>query len=264
MLSEKERKALTIIRGLKSVAVAYSGGVDSTLVCSLAMEALGERAVAVIGRSLIDPKEDLAEARRSAKKIGIKLIEIDVPIMDSEEFVSNPSDRCYHCKRMLFSEISKFAKGNGLRSIIDGSTKDDLSDVRPGMKAKREFGVVSPLLEAGLTKTEVRRISKERRLPTWDKPQSACLASRIPYGTEISAELIDRISRAERYLRELGLRQLRVRAHGPVARIEIEPVDMGRLLKVRRKVVKEFKSLGFIYVTIDIEGFRSGSMNEVL
>jgi uncharacterized protein len=262
--SHKEKKALDILRSLSSVAVAFSGGVDSTLVCSLAKQALGSRAVAVIGKSLVDPREDLVQARRTAKKIGIRLYEIDVPIMEDERFVKNPPERCYHCKSALFSEISDIARSKGLRAIVDGSTKDDLADIRPGMRAKREFGVVSPLIEAGINKSEVRAISKRRKLPTWNKPQAACLASRIPYGTEINERLIGRIAKAERALKKMGFSQIRVRAHGPVARIEVEPKDMARALRSRARITKELKSLGFIYITLDIEGFRSGSMNEVL
>ena len=260
----KQKRAIEILKDLGSAAVAFSGGVDSTLVSSLAREALGKRAIAVIGRSLVDPREDLVDARRTAKKIGIALYEIDVPIMEDEFFVSNPPDRCYHCKKVLFGEISDFARSKGLRAVVDGTTKDDLSDVRPGMKAKHEFGVVSPLLEAGITKAEVRAISKKRKLPTWNRPQAACLASRIPYGTEIERDLVARIAKAERALKKIGFSQVRVRAHGPVARIEIEPDEMPRALRSRARITKELKSLDFIYITLDIEGFRSGSMNEVL
>lgn len=261
---QKQKKAMEILNDLGSVAVAFSGGVDSTLVSSLSREVLGKRAVAVIGKSLVDPKEELVDARRIAKRIGITLYEIDVPVMEDEGFVANQPDRCYHCKKVLFGEISDFARGKGLRAVADGTTRDDLSDVRPGMRAKREFGVVSPLLEAGITKAEVRAISKTRKLPTWNKPQAACLASRIPYGTEIDADLVARIAKAERALRRMGFSQVRVRAHGPVARIEIEPEEMPWALRSRARITKELKSLDFIYITLDIEGFRSGSMNEVL
>jgi len=261
---DKERAALDILRGLGSVAVAFSGGADSSLVCSLAKEAVGDRAMAVIGRSPLDPVEDLGNARRIAGEIGIKLYEIELPAMSDERFVRNPADRCYYCKTLLFKAISDLARKQGVKSIADGSTNDDLDDARPGMKAKRELGVSSPLLEAGISKEEVRAISKSRGLQTWDKPSSACLASRIPYGTRITEELLERIGRMERFLKSNGFSQVRVRAHGQIARIEIDPLEMPRLLEMREIVAKEFKGAGFIYISLDIEGFRSGSMNEVL
>jgi len=263
-IDDKERNAIKILKGLGSVAVAFSGGADSSLVCSLAREALGDKAIAVIGKSPLDPAEELEEAGRTAKAIGIKLFEVEVPVMSDEGFVCNPADRCYHCKRLLFKTMRDLALEHGIKAIADGSTNDDVSDVRPGMRANREAGVKSPLLEAGISKEEVRAISKKRGLPTWSKPSAACLASRIPYGTSITAELLCRIGRAERFLRANGFSQVRVRAHGEIARIEIGPKEMKRFLKIRDKVVKEFKEAGFTYVALDIEGFRSGSMNEVL
>jgi uncharacterized protein len=261
---KKERRAIETLKRLGSVAVAFSGGVDSSLVCSLAKEALGEKAIAVIGKSPLDPAEELDEARRTAKAIGIRLFEVEVPVMSDESFVCNPADRCYHCKRLLFKAIRDLATKHDIVAIADGSTNDDLSDVRPGMRANREAGVRSPLLEVGISKEGVRAISKSRGLPTWTKPSGACLASRIPYGTSITAELLCRIGRVERFLRSNGFSQVRVRAHGEIARIEIGPKEMKRFMKKRDMIAKEFKEAGFTYVTLDIEGFRSGSMNEVL
>ena len=262
--AEKEGAVLASLRALGSVAVAFSGGADSSLVCSLAKEALGDKAIAVIGMSPLDPIEELGDARRTAGEIGIKLFEIEVPAMSDDRFVRNPADRCYYCKSLLFKAISDLGKKHGISSIADGSTHDDLGDSRPGMRAKEEFHVISPLLEAGMTKEDVREISRSRGLRTWDRPSAACLASRIPYGTEITEELLDRIGRVERFLRENGFSQVRVRAHGDIARIEVDPEEMQRLLKMKDEVAKELKKAGFIYVAIDLEGYRTGSMNEVL
>jgi len=263
-LKGKERMALDVLKGLGSVAVAFSGGTDSALVCSLAREALGDGAIAVTGRSPLFPAEELEEARRAAGAIGIRMFEVDVPVMSDEGFVANPADRCYRCKRLLLRAISDLAGGQGIRSVVDGGTEDDLADVRPGTRAGREQGVRSPLQEAGMTKEDVRALSKTRGLPGWDKPSAACLASRIPYGTPITEELLGRIGGAERFLRSNGFSRVRVRAHGRIARIEVEPGDMPRLLARREEVVRELKKAGFIYVSLDMQGFRSGSMNEVL
>jgi len=263
-LNEKESAALDLLKESGSVAVAFSGGADSTLVCSLAFEALGKRAIAAIGRSPLDPLEDLGGARRTALTIGITLYEIEIPTMSDERLVANSPDRCYHCKKLLFKAIADLAAVVGVDSIADGSTSDDLSDVRPGMRAKEEYRVRSPLLEAGISKEEVRAISKSRGLPTWDKPSAACLASRVPYGTKITGDLLERIARAERFLKSNGFSQVRVRAHGHIARIEIEPQEMRRFLEMRENIAKELKAAGFTYISLDIEGFRSGSMNEVL
>jgi uncharacterized protein len=263
-IESKEQRALELIKGLGSVAVAFSGGVDSALVCSLAKEALGDKAIAVIGRSPLHPDFDLEFARRIAGEIGIALFEIDVPVMSDGEFVKNPADRCYRCKTIMLKSIIGIAGKHNIQCVVDGSTNDDVSDIRPGMKAKKELGVRSPLLETGISKEDVRAISMKRGLASWNRPSAACLASRIPYETEITVELLERIGRAERFLRSNGLTQVRVRAHGNIARIEVDQEEMPLLFQIRDKVVRELKKEGFIYISMDIQGFRSGSMNEVL
>jgi len=262
-LSHKESKALSMLRGLGSVAVAYSGGVDSTFVCSLAREALGDRAVAILGLSPFNP-DDLIDAREFAEKIDIRLYEVNLSHMTDDRLISNPPERCYYCKMLLFGAMSDLIGQLGIGCMVDGSTMDDLSDTRPGMRAAREIGVRSPLIEAGITKAEVRELSRIRDIPTWDKPQMACLASRIPYGTRITEELLGCVGEAERYLRTLGFSQLRVRAHDRIARIEIGQSDFQKALEMREKIIGELKRLGFVYITLDLAGFRSGSMNEVL
>jgi len=263
-LDEKESKAIDIIRGYGSVAVAFSGGVDSSLACALARDTLEDKAVAIIARSAVDPVDELRYARKTARSIGIELLEIEIDLMTNSRFLSNPIDRCYHCKLELFKAISGIARERDLSIIADGSTIDDESDFRPGARAKEELDVRSPLRDAGLTKKDVRSLLKKRKLPVWDKPQAACLASRIPYGSEITAKKLEMIDEAEKYIRSLGFKQVRVRVYDRLARIEVEKETIEDLLKKKDKIAKKLKELGFVYVTIDIEGYRSGSMNEVL
>jgi uncharacterized protein len=247
-----------------SVIVAFSAGVDSTLVASAAFDALGEQALAVTGVSPSIPAAEVEEARELGRTIGVRHELIDTSEMDRPGYVENSPQRCYHCKTELYGILAGIARERGFAFVVDGCNVDDLGDHRPGRVAAAEHGVRSPLIEAGLTKDEVRALSRARGLPTWDKPAMACLSSRIPYGTPVTIEALDRIEEAEAFLRSLGLRQLRVRHHGDVARLELEASDMVGVVAQRDAIVDRLKALGYKYITLDLAGFRSGSMNDVL
>jgi uncharacterized protein len=241
--------------------------VDSTLLLRVAVETLGARAVAMIGRSETYPTREFEEAVRVASAIGARSIVVRTEETDDLKFRENPADRCYYCKTELFGKLGAIAEREGLRWIADGTITDDVGDFRPGMRAKAEKEVRSPLLEAELGKAEVREISKHLGLPTWDKPSFACLSSRFPYGTAITRENLTRVDRAETFLRDRGFRAFRVRFHdASTARIEVNPSELHRLLDdgLRGEIVDLMKNLGFTYVTLDLQGYRTGSMNEVL
>jgi uncharacterized protein len=265
-LTEKRDHLIETLRAMGSAVVAFSGGVDSTFVASAAYDALGERALAVTGVSPSIPAAEVEEAKQLAAQIGIRHELLETHEMDQPGYVENSPERCFYCKDELYTLLGRLTEIDGYNYVVDGCNVDDIGDYRPGRRAASEHGVRSPLIEAGLTKDEIRALSKDRGLPTWDKPAMACLSSRIPYGSPVTIEALDQIEAAEMFLRSLGLRQLRVRHHGQVARIELDESGMAVLMTGGRRnaVVSRFKELGFSYVTLDLAGFRSGSMNEVL
>jgi len=267
-VAEAEVRALDVLRDLGGRGlVALSGGCDSALVLHLAAEAWGpQNVLAVTSRSESLPHEEMAEARGQAEALGVEHVVIDGEELSVEAFVRNAPDRCFHCKNHLFERLRRIADERGLEHVLDGANADDVGDHRPGLVAGRALGVVSPLLRAGLTKPWVRALSHHRGLATWDKPAEACLSSRFPYGTEVTAEGLDRVYRAERALKDLGFATVRVRVHDPVARIEVPTADLAAVLApgLRERIVDAVKAAGFAYVALDIQGFRSGSLNETL
>ncbi|MEQ8200294.1 MAG: ATP-dependent sacrificial sulfur transferase LarE [Syntrophomonadaceae bacterium] len=264
-MEDKYRKLQSRLRSLEGIAVAYSGGVDSTFLLQVASDLLADRALAVTVVSPALPAgemEAVVEFTRG-RRIGHQVIELDQFAV--EGFADNRVDRCYLCKRAYYPRILALARERGIATVADGSNADDEADFRPGMRALKELGVISPLQEAGLTKAEIRELSRAMKLPTWDKPDEACLATRIPYGEQITRSKLKRVDRAEQFLRGLGFRQVRVRCHGEMARIEIDPEERARFDKrLMDKVHDGLRTLGFTYVTLDLKGYRTGSLNENL
>jgi uncharacterized protein len=269
MTGELEQKLSHLeefVRGLGSVLVAFSGGVDSSLLLKVAVSELGQNALAVIAKSPTYPETELSEAVRLASQLKARFFLIDTDELSDPRFRANPPERCYYCKLELFGRLRTIAGKQGLKWVADGSNYDDLKDTRPGNKAAKELGVVSPLREVELGKEEIRQLARHVGLPNWAKPAQACLASRFPYGSEIVPSQLTKVAVAESALRKQGFSQVRVRVHGEVARVEVLPEELERLLsaETRARVAKELKKAGFLFVSVDLEGYRTGSMNELL
>ena len=265
-LNTKEERLREIFRELDSVIVAYSGGVDSSYVAYVANAELGPRAVCITGQSASLPEYQRAEIDNVVQKFGFQHEVIQTEELENPGYSANNPDRCFFCKDELYTKLESVARTRGVKCIVDGSTVDDLGDYRPGRRAASQHAVRSPLIEAGLTKSEVRELSRRATLPTWDKPASPCLSSRIAYGTTVTIERLSKVDRGEEILREFGFREFRVRHHDQLVRIEIAPAEMDRVLRkdLIDELARRFRQLGFKYVTLDLEGFRSGSMNEVI
>ncbi|OGA76076.1 MAG: TIGR00268 family protein [Betaproteobacteria bacterium RIFCSPLOWO2_12_FULL_65_14] len=263
-LQARSEALLTCLRGMDSVIVALSGGVDSSLVAYAAHRVLGERALAVTSGSESLKREDLELARRLTAHWGMNHLVIETPELDNPDYARNPVDRCYHCKTTLYDGLTRVARERGIATIANGTNLDDMGDHRPGMKAGQEFKVRSPLLECGFRKSDIRALAAAYGLPNADKPQAACLASRLPYGTPVSRELLARIARAERILGEMGFSQCRVRHHGDIARLEITPDEFALAIDRHSELVQAIKACGYAFVTLDLNGFRSGSLNHAV
>jgi len=264
-LKSKLDTCQAILRDLVGVVVAFSGGVDSTLLLALARQTLGrEKVLAALGVSPSLPQREKQAAADLARQVDVELVEIETGEFEDPEYARNPPDRCYICKSALLRRLLDLARERGLPAVVTGANADDQGDFRPGLRAGAELGVRSPLLEAGLTKQDIRDASRAMGLPTWNKPSRACLASRFPYGASLTVESVGRVERAEYVLQDLGFTQCRVRDHQALARIEVPVEELPRVLERRETIVKSLRDLGYTYITLDIAGFRSGSMNELL
>ena len=265
-IDEKYEKLKSIIKEMGEIVIGYSGGVDSAFLLKVAKDVLGDKVLGVLATSPTYPSREYKKAEETAKQIGVKIEIIETKETDDLKFKENPINRCYYCKKELFGKIVEIAEVKSFKNMVDGSNADDLKDYRPGMKALKERGIRSPLQEAGLTKSEIRELSKRLNLPTWNKPALACLSSRFPYNVSIDTEKLKMVDEVENYLYDEGFINIRARHYDSTVRIEVSPEEINKFFdeKTRKRIVQKIKDIGYTYITLDLEGYRQGSMNEVL